>query len=145
MELGYDKSTMCSVTTHLVQEVAESNPEVFMHNGVVSTLRVLYYLGFDVKEDLLYGNVSLHKDELIRSNQFKTKAYRADVYKGYLRKAVDVANPRTADGKVQLNPYKLHAAKSFYHKVEILQAPDITKYVAEEDFVCLETTKFTKN
>ncbi len=144
MELGYDKSTMCSVTTHLVNEVAESNPEVFMNNGVVSTLRVLYYLGFDVKQDLPYGNVKLHKDILIRSNQFRTKAYKADVYKGYLRHAVDTKRPFDANGNVNLNKGKLHAAKRCYHEYEILQPVDITKYVAEEDFVYLDNEDFSK-
>ncbi|CAH9014370.1 putative coil containing protein [Vibrio phage 424E50-1] len=136
---------MCSATTHLIQEVAESNPEVFMNNGVVSTLRVLYYLGFDVKQDLPRGNVQLHKDILIRSSQFRRKAYYADVYKGYLRHAVDAKQPFDEEGNVRLNKGKLHSTKKCYHEFEILQAKDITKYVAEEEMLCLDTTTFTKN
>ncbi|CAH9014318.1 putative coil containing protein [Vibrio phage 501E54-1] len=135
---------MCSVTTHLVNEVAESNPEVFMNNGVVSTLRVLYYLGFDVRQDLPRNNVQLHKDILIRSNQFLRKGYKADVYKGYLRHAVDTKQPFDDEGNVRLNKGKLHAMKKYYHEFEILEARDITKYVAEEDMLCLDTTVFSK-
>lgn len=158
MELNYEQGTHCAATHHIVQEIAESNPDMFIQpNGEINIPRCLFYLGFDVRMDITVegkdrdGYYNRHnynsKDNmLIRSSQYPTKAYRTTVYSGWLRGAANIEGVKDKNGNIpKLNPKRLHHLQDVYRKVGILQATDLDKFVRKEDLLDLDDKKWEKN
>ena len=158
MEIGYEQGTHCAATEHIVQELADSNPELFKNAfGDIDIPRCLMYLGFDIKMNITVegedrdgyyqkNNFSIKKDMLIRSTQYPTKAYKATVYSGWLRGAANVDQVKDKNGNIpQLNPKKLHHLRDLYQKVGILQATDLDKFISPEDLLDLDDKKWEKS
>lgn len=157
MEIGYEKGQHCAVTHHFVQELSETNKELFKNpDGSINIPRCLMYLGFDVKVNLtvegydrdgFYNkmNYSVKHDMLIRSTQYPTKAYKTTVYSGWLRKAANTIGVKDKNGNVpMLNPKKLHHLQDVYRKIGIIQATDLGKFVNKEDLLDLDEKKWEK-
>ncbi len=142
MELEYNVDTTCSVTHHLVDEVARSHPEHLMQDGEVSVYRTLYFLGFNIKNSLYNKNVTKECGKLIRSMQYPRKCYYTDVYTGFLRNKIKSVDICEVDGKlikVNYDSGRYHFLKDSYNKHEVLQAGNIDNYVSFEEFLDIET------
>lgn len=127
MDASYTKKSVCAVTQHRVNEEAETNPDLFKHNGKINVLRVLCYLGFDIRTHLYNNNITIQNDALIRSTQFPRKCYRTKVYQGYVRMA---ANP---EGGFHTNKY--HHMLKEYETYGTLQAKNVLDYIKEEELL----------
>lgn len=143
----YKPNSVCAVTLHKVMEVADSNPAFFKtSSGKMNLLRVLMYLGFDVKEGLhvkndirdrssgeVIGyqqyNVTFQKNALIRSTNYPQMCYTTATFKGYLRNAAVI----TAGGEATLSKNKLHHMKEVYDKVGVLEPSNLFNYIKEDD------------
>lgn len=135
MEVDYAGITTCAVTHHLVEDVANSNPNVFKErNGAVKLHSVLYYLGFDIRNSLIDKNVTYHPDALIRCSNDNKKCYRANVYKGWLRDEVS----SVVDGKIKYNKGKKHILHDTYNQYEVLQSVDLAKHIGAEDYLDID-------
>ena len=156
----YSKQTMAAVTEHLVMEVAEEKPHLFIRNGKVDINSVLYYLGIDVDTRIVaegkdrdglwnVNNYSIQYDKMVRSIQFPRKSYKTTIYKGYIRNAVKVDEngklQYDASGYPMKDKTKHHHLKELYDKFEVLQAKDILRYMKEEDMVDLCEVKWEKS
>ena len=155
----YSKSTVAAVTEHLVMEVAEENPQLFIREGKIDIEGVLYYLGMDVDKRIVaegkdrdglwnVNNYSIQYDKMVRSIQFPRKAYKTTVYKGYIRNAVKVVNGKLLldeSGHPMKDKTKHHHMKELYDKFTVLQCKDVLRYIAVEDMVDLDTIKWEKS
>ncbi|AUR87452.1 coil containing protein [Vibrio phage 1.101.O._10N.261.45.C6] len=131
---------VCSVTRELVQEVADSNPNVFKTpNGSINEVAVLYYLGFhvDASSKYNYQGVYILDEVYVRDYKNPERCYRTTVYNGRLRKA----HKTDAKGKVLFNEKgkplyskAWHELYDVYINVEVLQPSDLKAFVSEDRF-----------
>ncbi|AUR89212.1 hypothetical protein NVP1121O_184 [Vibrio phage 1.121.O._10N.286.46.C4] len=140
----------CAVTQHLVNVIADDNPELFKPNGVQNDYAVLFYLGFDVKaslrnkkflhekdgdEKVCVGfevhNVEHRYNSLIRSTEYPQAAYHTAIYKGFLRKK---AMP---DGS--LHPTQYHHMYDVYNEFEVLQPDNLFDFIEPSALVEIQT------
>lgn len=119
---------LAMVTSHLVEEVACSEPERFLEpNGEVRVYKVLEYLGFKVKHNLYNKDIVVLKDILVRTRDKPYLVYHADVYKGHIRKEKAGHN-----GAKTL--WRFHPLYDEYDKRGVLQPNDLSKYVDDTEF-----------
>ncbi len=149
-----------AVTQHLVDEVTETNLELFKPNGVQNVNAVLCYLGFDIRpkldnrkaiNDRVTGqevgyeqyNAECRYNALIRSSQFPTKCYRTKIYKGFLRNAANLKEEYNPKGeKYFFDKSRHHHLGKLYEKVGVLQSVDVLQYIKAEDLIEINSENF---
>lgn len=139
---------LASVTEHLVDEIANENPDEFIDNGRILVFKVLSFLGMDVRvakgdgDGYYNGGVHYEPDQIVRNLLKPHMTYRCGVYKGLVKKV------KTGEKKIQVRDkkgnvekvvktsiYNYHKVADIYDKYGTLQATNIYKYVKEEDMI----------
>lgn len=137
MHLEKNETKTCAVTRHVIEEVAVKLPKLFKtKKGKTKVHAVLYYLGFDIKNDIPSKNVKFCKNILVRCNDIPSKAYRADVYKGRIRKDIKEV---TDSGEVIYHKNKLHPLSSAYSMYEVLQSDNLFNWINEDSLIDIDT------
>ena len=117
-DLDYHDNFPCSVTFHLVHEVAHSEPEKFLNkNNEIKTYEVLHYLGFNIDKHTHTRDITEVPQVLIRNNHNQRTCYYADIYKGLVRNIKGASHPLLDE----------------YMRYEVLQPTNLSTYVSDDE------------
>ena len=122
--------TPCAVSQECVTAVANIYPEVFKDKkGKVKVYSVLYALGFDLNPAFKHKCIYTNPNVRIRSNEKPDMTYVTTVYNGTVRYEVSHINK---EGYVIYDKTRLHWLAKTYERFEVLQPPELNKYVSED-------------
>ncbi|AUR92260.1 hypothetical protein NVP1170O_147 [Vibrio phage 1.170.O._10N.261.52.C3] len=92
--LDNPEMSKCAVTKELVIQIANLHPSTFIKKGEIDIYDVLYYLGFDVKQNMRKKDINIKRDVVVRHPDRKYETYVTDVYEGTIRKEIDYVENR---------------------------------------------------
>ena len=68
------KTKPVAVTEHLIKDVANSNPTLFIKEGNILIDRVLYYLGFRINNDIITEGLDRDQYYNLKDYSYKDKS-----------------------------------------------------------------------
>lgn len=134
----------CSVTKELVEYIADSNPKLFKPTGRVNVGRVLFYLGFRVRqgrqegEGLFTGGYKIIPDVYVRDNTQPTKAYKTTIYAGNVRKEI----VGFENGVPVYEKREYHRMWDLYQKYEVLTVENVRNHPSYIDVKELDNGRY---